>query len=426
MTPQAFAKMKYAAGDQLEAVLKARALFSAAHLTNSKKYQASMKMIGLSNRDLKGLDLNDAFLKVGDAIKKFKGDRLGISKALFGRGGPAALPFIMRGSEENKKRMAMAEKMGLAPTEEDMKKNAEYAWSMTKLGMAVDSAKFSIGKAFLPVVEELGDTLSEFMVEHHDDFQKWADELGKAVKDNMPKIKDLAGTFHKLSDFIEFASHHTTALKYAFVGLFTLPFLPFIASLATIGASLNLMTNGAIASGIFRIVTGLWGMSAGATAAAGGLLSMSIVLTSILAIGLSLVKCFDEIHSNWDVWGDASAWKGMAKNLVGLGPKEGQITKEEIEAARKKHQEDRLKNYETPADANNPLPTRRKGYVPSAAPFGSPGPAHGRKGSLNQTNHVTIHVHPTPGMDTHAVANLIMSRMGGMQAALAGGHLYDS
>lgn len=393
MTPQNFARLNYATGggDNMEAVMKARGMFAKGSATGSKQFMAALKQIGLSASDLKGLSLTDAFFKTGDALKNFKGDRVALSKILMGRGGQAALPFLMRGSDVNRQRMKEADDLNLVPKQKAIEQSAEYAHTMQKLQGAILGVKLALGESLLPVMERVGETMSEFWTEHKDEFQRWASQLGKTIEENLPTMAQLEKAFHILGSSIDYAANHTWIIKGALGTLITMPFLPFIASLLTITVRMKELGAVTMLTGLGSAAKGLWGIAA----ANAPLLVMVGTIATLTAGIVSLGAAIKHIHDNWDTWGDSASWKGLLKNMTGGAPSnDPQKIKEEVEAMRNsKH-----------AAKPSPLP----------AP------------SSTQNNHVTINVHASPGMDIHALAKAVATTFEGRLAAAGAGALYDA
>ena len=380
--------------------------------------------------------MTDAFFKVGDAIKAYKGDRLKLVQDMIGKGGADSLPFLMRGSKANRERMAEADKMGLTPTDKDIEGSKEYAATMLRMEGSILGVKFALGQALLPAMERLGETMSAFMMKHKDEFREWANKIGKAIEEHMPKMEQLEGIAHKIGAAFEFAENHTTLVKIALGALVTLPFTPFIASLGLIGASIEALGAGAAIGALGRASGGLWGIAA----VNAPLVTMIATIATLTAGYIALGSAIKEVSSNWDVYSDKSAWIGAAKNLVGMGPKEGKVTDQEVADFRKAHpfrgnRSTPIVPSVTPANATTPGATGTpSANAPAAGGTTAPSanaPAAGGAGvpgaSSQSVNHnVTIqaiNIHPSPGMDERKLAQLVAKHIKG--AFSAGPQLYD-
>ena len=363
MTPQNAARLQYAAGDDTEAVLKARGFFDKAK--NTKNAGSAFKQLGLDPKELNGLTLTNQLLKVGDALKNYKGgDGPAIVKALLGKGGAGAVPFLTRGSDVIKKQFGDADSFGLTPTDEQIAKNAEYAASMKKLGGAIDGVKYSIGEAFLPVVEKFGDAFSEFMQKNGPDFRKWLSEISEEIVKFVPTSEQIKTGFDSLKSVMQWFSEHPTTLDVTLGAIASLPLAPFFAGVLAIAAS-------PVTAGIVALGAAFYTVS----------------------------QAFKDIKNNWSDLTNLEGWKGFGKDFLQNDPILGKLFK--------------------PNDAADTQKMRKTGNPsPSATPSS--------KSSTTQHNTVTINVHPTPGMDTHALARMVYEHFEGRLAAVGGGALYDA
>lgn len=418
MTAQNFARISYMAGDEekTSAFMKARALFSKANFTGTKQYQGALATVGLSQSDLKGLTLTEGMFKVGDALKNYKGDKEALAKIFFGKGGQQVMPILMRGSEENRKRMGEADKLGLAPTDEDIAKNAEYAHVMEQMRGSVLGVKLAIGKAMLPAIERVGETITNFMIKHHDEFAVWATKIGSSIERNLPAMEELESVAHRIGAAFEFAERHTTLAKIALGALVTLPFLPFISALLQIGVAIKTLGGVEFILAIGGLVKGLWGTATAALAVDAALLPViGTAMALAVAIG-SVVFAIKQLHDNWNdlgALGSLDTWKGMAKNLTGQGGSMAPPTTAEIAAYRKA-------NVKTNAPHPSALPSPEHGRRGNTI---MPSPSSSLAAPTTTHNNVTVHVHASPGMDEHALAKKIAAML---EKSLTGGSaLYD-
>lgn len=408
MTPENFVRIKYMAGDEekLDAFMKARALLSKANLTNSKQYQKALSMVGLSSKDLKGLTLTEGMFKIGDALKNYKGDKEGLAKVFFGRGGQQVMPILMRGSAENKARMAEADKLGLSVTDEDIAKNAEYAHQMERLQGSILGVKLSLGRALLPAVERLGNVATDFMVKNHDKIANWANRIGSAIEKLVPTSDQLSAGFTKLGNALDWAIGHPAILKDVFGAVVFLPFAPFVAALLSIGGSMAKIGGLGSAGGLISVAT----MSLGKLAATAVPLAALGVQLWIIAKGYQAIgDVMKEWSENKNILTDPSAWGAVGKTFLQTDP----IAK-------------RLLGPGTDADE---IAKHRKGSLENRQGVGA-----GRKGTpapqstpSQTTNHnsITINLQPPSGMDMHGLARLVASTLDGRLAAAGAGALYD-
>jgi len=297
-----------------------------------------------------------------------------------GRGGAEALPFMLKGRTEIQRLMQEAKDMGIAPSKEDEAKVAEYAKVMARAERATLGMKLAIGHAFLPVMERLGETIAGFVVEHGPEFRKWADELGGVIEKTMPTVEDLEGAFHSLGNAIQWAGEHTTLVKLALGAVVALPFLPFIASLFSLTAALITLAPvlGTVAAGLGSITLAI----------APELVALAAITAAVYALG----NAYTEVSSNWSTFSDLDAWKGMGKNILGIGPSSDPAsTQQEVNAMRK---------------------TR-----------GGAGASSSGGKNYNPVFHFNINA--APGMDAHSVADMVMNKLDGRMNAMASGALFD-
>ena len=382
LTTQSYTALHSAAGKYADTTEKAFKLFQGNVSTGNKKTFSALQAIGIDPNSLKGQTNLEAFLRVADKLKAAadKGQSVtGIARTLMGRGGADALPFLLKGRAEIERLMKEAKDMGLAPSKADEEKVAEYAKVMARAERATLGMKLAVGHAFLPVMETLGETISNFVVEHGPEFRKWADDLGAVIQKHTPTVEDLEGAFHSLGDAIKWASEHTTTMKFVLGAIVAMPFLPFIASLATLTASLITLAPvlGTVAAGLGSITLAI----------APEIIELGLLTTAVYALGSAM----NEVSSNWDTWGSLSSWKGMGKNILGIGPSNDPASiKAEVDAMRK-----------------------TRGAGASAG------------GSKNYNPVFHFNVNAAPGMDAHSVADMVMNKLDGRMSAMAAGALFD-
>jgi hypothetical protein len=391
LTTQSYTALHSAAGKYADTTEKAFKLFQGNVSTGNKKTFSALQAIGIDPNSLKGQTNLEAFLRVADKLKAAadKGQSVtGIARTLMGRGGADALPFLLKGRTEIERLMKLSNDMGLVPSKEDEAKVAQYAKSMQAAKMAVEGIKISAGKAFVGVVERLGETFSEFIVKDGPEFRQWMDELGRTIESHLPTVEDLEGAFHTLGNAIKWASEHTTTMKFVLGAIVTMPFLPFIASLAQIALSLQALGGGVVLTAVGTATKSLWGLAAANVPLLTTVATIATLTAGVVALGLA----YKEIHDNWDAWGDMNAWKGLGKDLLRpSGPSNDPASiKAEVDAMRK----------------------TRGGGASSG-------------GSKNYNPVFHFNVNAAPGMDAHSVADMVMNKLDGRMSAMAAGALFD-
>ena len=396
LTTQSYAALHSAAGKFADQTENAFKLFQGNVMGGNNKTFSALQAIGIDPKSLKGTTNLEAFLRVADKLKAAadKGQSVtGYARAIMGRGGPDALPFLLKGRADIERRMKEARAMGITPSEKDVANATEDQQVMDSLQRAMLGMKLSIGAAFQPVMDTLGLTISRFMVEHGPEFRKFMDQLGAAIQNSIPTVEQLKRGMDSLGSAIKWASEHTTVMKFALGAIVAMPFLPFLGALASMTTALIVATP----------VLGEFAVACGVTAGA-----ISPVVGAVLALSAAIVA-YKEISSNWDVWGDLQAWKGLGKDLLrpsGISSDPIDIQRE-VDAMRK---------------------TRGGPSVTGSSPdpsslFRSASPAAAATRNYNPVFH--FNVTAAPGMDAHSVADMVMNKLDGRMSAMASGALFD-
>lgn len=292
---------------------------------------------------------------------------------------------------------------------------------------------------------------------------KYAEETGAQISKVVDAIESIASSIIKAAPDIKDFIDNIGGIKTVIIGLAALPFIPAAASITSLGLTMLSAAPGAwaLASGLFAIeVAGApaWAvlLAIGAT-----LWSVNKIVTDITDNWDTFAWAFDEftqkIASDWKEiqdaafefgWNAATAIQGafdslrsslgswfdwieakfrtLSKSLSvfsafggGVGGVAAAISSkiiaEKISGAR--------------ADGG-PVNAGRKYLVGERGPeifaprtSGQIIPNGGGGRAVNITNNFTIH--PSAGMDERGLADLIVSRLDGRQAALAGGALFD-
>jgi hypothetical protein len=400
LTTQSYAALHSAAGKYADVTENAFKLFQGNVMGGNKKTLSALEAIGIDPNSLKGQTNLEAFLRVADKLKAAadKGQSVtGIARSLMGRGGADALPFLLRGRADIERRMKEARDMGLAPSKEDEANAVEDAKVMESLNRAMLGMKLSVGKAFQPVMDTLGLTISRFAVEHGPEFRKVMDELGAVIEKSIPTVEQLKGAMDSLGRAIKWAGEHTTAMKFILGAIIAMPFLPFLGALASMTTAFVTLAPvlGTVASGLGAITLAI----------APELVALAAITTAVYALG----NAFNEVSSNWDTWGDFSAWKNMGKNLLGM----------EIAP-----QIDPQSAAQMKANASRQSGMRGGSGSPDpSAIFRSASPAAGATKNYNPVFH--FNVTAAPGMDAHSVADMVMNKLDGRMNAMASGALFD-
>jgi len=420
MKPQNFARMKFMAGsdENLEALMRGRGIMSSKLHAQSKTTVKDLRELGITNlKEFEKLSRTDQMFAIGDKLKKFKGDKVAIMRDMFGRGGQDMAPVLMRGSEENKRRMKRADDLGLTPTDEEIAETKKYKAIMTDLGGAVLGVKLAFGNALMPAIERLGTTLTNFWIDHKDEFREWAKKLGDTINEHLPTMDQLNNAFKTLGKTIDFFADHGWACWTVLGAIVLLPFLPAIGAIAQLAVCMRTLGVACAADGMAVGAKGLLGICA----ANAPMLTM-IGTIGLLTAGLvALIAVWNELHDK-ELTGNifnADNWKTLGQQISGQFDT-GDVKAGDVEEHRKiKSATPRplarwinSDNEKGGYDANE---AAEKAWDASILKRGKKTPNQGSPSAspsvpvktATNNNTVTIHVHPSQGMDERSIAQLI-------------------
>jgi|GEM_PF-5065909 len=410
LTTEEFSKLKYAAGDNIEAVSQGFKLFEKNIDHGSKGTIKALSAIGLSYDKLRKKSYLGAYLDVAEALKNYKGNKTAKALDIFGKGGAASLPMLLRGRAALEKKMAEIQGTALLVKDEDAAKMREHTAVIARYNLAINNVTLSLGKAFLPAIERTSEVLSNFLTKHNKDITEWASKLGQAVEDNFPTVEKLEDIIHSLGDDFDWFKRNVWPAVDALGGcklvlgaIVAMPFLPAVNALLSIGTSVTTM---GAAGGLVGLLSKNIGSLCRQTL---GLAAFGVQL-GIVAEGF---KAIVNLKNQWDenkgTLLDKDAWAGYFKGVLSNDPILRNLVPKSWSGSTVKVEPWEINEH----SKNKPTIT-----------------GHGRNTKISypahQTNHVTINVNGHSGMDAHAVASLVMSRLAGVQEALTGGQLYEA
>jgi hypothetical protein len=301
--------------------------------------------------------------------------------------------------------------------------------------------------------------------------QKIANEMGTAISRAIDSVANFAEKVPGWTkSFLQFMEPFG-GLKTVLIGIAAVPLLPTIAAIASLGASCIISI-----PGIISLTTGLWGMAAAAAGGSAALLpiigTVAVVAAGFVAVGLAV----KHVAENWDTWSWAlnEAWTATTGFISNMGSAIGEWVNNTTMAISDMGTSiydsisgafDRLtgkigawfswvrekfvglgssiKGVFTGGDGPAPIDGARaaggpvsagKNYLVgergpeifSPSSSGSIIPNHRAGGSVSNDNRtITINITASPGMNERTLADLVLARLDGRQAALAGGALYD-
>jgi hypothetical protein len=443
---------------------------------DGNKTGEALSELGLNIGKLQKMDTASQFATISQAFSKYTGsvNKAKIATDIFGKAGRKIPNLLNLGKEGLQGYAQAAQDAGYLLSDSDMLMGDAFDEAMGQFNLALQGSQNIIGRELLPVLTELMTSLGSFIRENAPNIKAVAQEFGGWLKTNGPiigtQIRDMAKSLVEMGKaawpFIESVG----GVKAVLIGIGTIAFAPAIAAVASLGASFITAV-----PAVIKLTTGLWGMAAGATGiipaiggAATALWGMATAgwaaiapLLPALAIGAAIIGGLTllalgikNVVENWDsysaklyeVWdvakafsggiydsisgafdrltGKIGAWFGWVREkFVGLGSSiKGVFTGGDSPAPI-----DGARAAGGPVSAGkNYLVGERGPEIFSPSSSGSIIPNHRAGGSVSNDNRtITINITASPGMNERTLADLVLARLDGRQAAIAGGALYD-
>lgn len=445
-----------------------------------KAGEALLKL-GLNISKVQKLDAASQFATIAEAFSRMpeSAEKTALAFELFGKAGRKLPNLLNLGKEGLNAKLQAAKDAGYLLSEADKAMGDEFDEAMGNFKLAAQGAANTVGRELLPVLTDLVRDIGGFIRDQGPQLRAWAQEFGGWLKSNAPtigaQIRDLAGSLVQLGRDAVPVIENLGGFKVVVGALAAVAFAPLIASVVSLGASL-LTALPAIVS----ITTGLWGMATAATSAmipsigtaatalwgmaAAGWAAIAPLLPAIgigvaIVAGLTLLALgIKHVVENWntysakiaEVWeltkafgvgiydsiagafdrvrtpisgffdwiGSKFAWIsskiGNLGSMVGIGG--GEPAQEPIAGARA---------------AGGPVTGGKRYLVGENGPeLFTPGASgsivpNNRLGGSVDSRSYNITINAAQGMDERMIADLVMARLDGRQAALAGGALYD-
>lgn len=439
----------------------------------------ALRELGLDVGKLQKMDTASQFATISQAFSKYSGsvNKAKLATDLFGKAG-RKIPNLLNLGKDGLQQYAQAAKdAGYLLSDTDMAMGDAFDEAMGQFNLALEGSRNIIGREILPVLTELMTSLGGFIRENAPNIKAVAQEFGGWLKTNGPiiggQIRDMAKSLVEMSKaawpFIESVG----GVKAVLVGIAAVAFAPAIAAVASLGVSILTAI-----PAIISLTTGLWGMAAAAAGGSAALLpiigTVAIVAAGIAALAFSV----NHVVENWDTysWAINEAWTATTEFVTGMGTAIGEwVTNTNIAVANlgtsifqsiagafdgltAKIGEwfswvfgkfaslgSAIKSVFTGGGSDTPAPvdgarasggsvTGGKRYLVgergpeifSPSSSGSIIPNHRAGGSVRNDNRtITFNIQASPGMNERTLADLVLARLDGRQAALAGGALYD-
>ena len=443
---------------------------------DGNKTGEALSELGLNIGKLQKMDTASQFATISQAFSKYTGsvNKAKIATDIFGKSG-RKIPNLLNLGKEGLQGYAQAAKdAGYLLSDSDMLMGDAFDEAMGQFNLALQGSQNIIGRELLPVLTELMTSLGSFIRENAPNIKAMAQEFGGWLKTNGPiigtQIRDMAKSLVEMGKaawpFIESVG----GVKAVLTGIGTIAFLPTIAAVASLGVSF-LKAVPAIAT----LTKGLWGMAkslVGMGKAAWPFIgTVAVIAAGVVALGFAVKHVID----NWDTyaWALNEAWTATTEFISNMGSAIGEWVNNTTMAISDMGTSiydsiagafDRLtgkigawfswvrekfvglgssiKGVFTGGDSPAPIDGARasggpvsagKNYLVgergpeifSPSSSGSIIPNH-RAGSVSNDNRtINITINASPGMNERTLADLVLARLDGRQAALAGGALYD-
>jgi hypothetical protein len=444
---------------------------------DGNKTGEALSELGLDIGKLQKMDTASQFATISQAFSKYTGsvNKAKIATDIFGKAGRKIPNLLNLGKEGLQGYAQAAQDAGYLLSDSDMLMGDAFDEAMGQFNLALQGSQNIIGRELLPVLTELMTSLGSFIRENAPNIRAMAQEFGGWLKTNGPiiggQIRDMAKSLVEMGKaawpFIESVG----GVKAVLVGIAAVAFAPAIAAVVSLGASI-VMALPAVVS----LTTGLWGMAAAAAGGSAALLpiigTVAVVAAGVVALGFAVKHVAD----NWDTyaWALNQAWTATTGFISNMGSAIGEWVNNTTMAiadmgtsiydsiagafdrltgkigawfswVREKFANlgSSIKGVFTGGDGPAPIDGARasggpvsagKNYLVgergpeifSPSSSGSIIPNHRAGGSVSNDNRtITINITASPGMNERTLADLVLARLDGRQAALAGGALYD-
>lgn len=172
----------------------------------SKESNDALSKLGLSVEQLQGLDPEQQFMMIADALSGVEDMSLrgALAQKLFGRAGRQMLPMLAEGAAGIEKMRHEAAELGRSMSTEDANAAAEYTDAMNRVSSVFKGIKQQVGAALAPALAEVATT-----------FAGMAKNVVTFLKENRSTIKIVAG----VAAAVVGLGGAITALGFTFIGI---------------------------------------------------------------------------------------------------------------------------------------------------------------------------------------------------------------
>lgn len=140
----------------------------------------ALKELGLGAKDFEGLNVEQQFMKMADAIAAIDdpAQKAAAANKLFGRSGKELLNVLNQGSAGIKEYIKEMERIGGPLSRDDIRRVEEANDAMDKMGRTFDSIFQQLAIQFAPTIEKMADGLKEFLTLSEDIGAAWRNTEG--------------------------------------------------------------------------------------------------------------------------------------------------------------------------------------------------------------------------------------------------------
>lgn len=174
----------------------------------------AIKAFDVTTRDSRGnlLSTNDVLLNVADRFASMPNgiEKTALAVNLFGRQGQQMLPFLNKGKQGLIDLENEAAKYGLVLTQNNLDAIQKNIMAHRNLTAAMQGAQLQIGQVLLPVMTQMTQSFTDFLVQIRPTIAELSTGLKPAVKDVAEVLK---GAFTIFAAFIKFLSDNKGAAE---------------------------------------------------------------------------------------------------------------------------------------------------------------------------------------------------------------------
>lgn len=186
MTVEWLSAMKYAVGqiggefEGIEPAVKKMQQTIAGALSGSGADVDAIERLGLSVKDLQGMNAGQQFITMGNAVSRIEdpAQRAAAAVDIFGKAGTSMLPIFAEGAAGLEKWMQHARQIGAVMTSEGAAKATALAHGINDVEVSVRSAGNAVAEALQPDLMELADTIMRTMRS----FKQWAQQNRETLR----------------------------------------------------------------------------------------------------------------------------------------------------------------------------------------------------------------------------------------------------